>query len=143
MVTNLKLTTSIFESLGILSSFNLTETIWGNYKAFAISKIKESTIKLRGSLYYLKDLTPMEATKELHAINPLIPILSDLREVVEQHKDKEFNSVKRVAIDFFETVDFLYFNLQDIADVHSSYELSKSILANDWDRDEDKHWDNY
>ena len=143
MSGNLSFSTSIFESLGVLSGFNFTETIWDKYELFAISKIKDSTIKLRGSLYYLKDLTPKEANKELIALSPLIPILSELRRAVEQEINPDFTNFKITAIDFFETVDFLYFNLQDIADVHRSYELSKPVLAADWDSNEDEHWNNY
>lgn len=140
---NLTYSTSIFESLGVLSSFSITETIWEKYEKFAIPKIKDSTIKLRGSLYYLKDLKPYEASKELNAISPLIPILLKLRTIIEPIDDREFYEFRTAALDFFDTVDFLYFNLQDIADVHSSYELSKPVLATDWDSNEDDHWNNY
>lgn len=143
MVYNLSYSTSIFESLGVLSSFNIAETIWEKYEKFAIPKIKDSTIKLRGSLYYLKDLSPTQASKELSSISPLIPVLSKLRTVIDPIEDREFHDFKTAAVDFFDTVDFLYFNLQDIADVHSSYELSKPVLATDWDSNEDEHWNNY
>lgn len=143
MVYNLTYSTSIFESLGVLSSFNIAETIWEKYEKFAIPKIKDSTLKLRGSIYYLKDLTPNEALKELNSISPLIPVLSKLRTVIEPIDDKKFREFRTVALDFFDTVDFLSFNLQDLADVHASYELSKSVLATDWDSNEDEHWNNY
>jgi hypothetical protein len=143
MVYNLTYSNSIFESLGVLTSFNIAETIWEKYEKFAIPKIKDSTIKLRGSLYYLKDLSPNEASKELNSISPLIPVLSKVRTVIEPIDDREFHDFRTAALDFFDTVDYLYFNLQDIADVHSSYELSKPVLANDWDSNEDEHWDNY
>jgi hypothetical protein len=143
MVYNLTYSTSIFESLGVLSSFNISETIWEKYEKFAISKLKESTIKLRGSLYYLKDLTPNDASKELNSFSPLIPVLSKLRAVIEPIDDRKFREFRIAALDFFDTVDFLYFNLQDIADIHSSYELSKPVLATDWDSNEDEHWNNY
>lgn len=143
MVYNLTYSTSIFESLGVLSSFNIAETIWEKYEKFAIPRIKDSTFKLRGSLYYLKDLSPNEASKELNSISPIIPVLSKLRTVIEPIDGREFHDFRIAALDFFETVDFLYFNLQDIADVHSSYELSKPVLATDWDSNEDEHWNNY
>ena len=143
MVYKLTYSTSIFESLGVLSSFSISETIWEKYEKFAIPKIKESTIKFRGSLYYLKDLTPNEASKELSSISPLIPVLSKLRTAIEMIDESAFHEFRTVAMDFFDTVDFLYFNLQDIADVHSSYELSMPVLATDWDSNEDEHWNNY
>ena len=143
MVYNLIYSTSIFESLGVLSSFSISETIWEKYEKFAIQKLKESTIKLRGSLYYLKDLTPNDASKELNSFSPFIPVLAKLRAVIEPIDDREFRKFRITALDFFDTVDFLYFNLQDIADIHSSYELSKPVLATDWDSNEDEHWNNY
>lgn len=143
MVYSLTFTTNILESLGVLSSFNIAETIWEKYEKFAIPKIKDSTIKLRGSLYYLKDLSPNEASKELNSISPIIPVLSKLRTVIEPIDNREFRDFKIAALDFFETVDFLYFNLQDIADVHSFYDLSKQVLASDWGSNEDEHWNNY
>jgi len=134
---------SILESLGIISSFNIAETIWEKYQKFAISKIKESTLKLRGSLYYLKDLTPVQASKELNAISSFIPVLSKLRTVVESIDDVEFKEFRRTSLEFFNIVDIIYTNLQDISDIHSSYELSKPVLATDWDNNTDEHWNNY
>ncbi len=106
MVYSLTFTTNILESLGVLSSFNIAETIWEKYEKFAIPKIKDSTIKLRGSLYYLKDLSPNEASKELNSISPIIPVLSKLRTVIEPIDNREFRDFKIAALDFFETVDF-------------------------------------
>lgn len=143
MVNSLTYSTSIFESLGVLSSFNIAEAIWEKYEKFAIPKIKDSTMKLRGSLYYLKELTPKDAAKELNSIAPLMPVLSKLRNLIEPIDDKEFLDFKNAGLEFFDTVDFIFFNLQDIADIHNSYELSKPVLVTDWDSNEDDHWDNY
>lgn len=143
MVYNLTYSTGILESLGVLSSFHIAETIWEEYEKFALLKIKDSTIKLRGSLYYLKDLTPSQATIELNSISPLIPVLSKLRTVIEAVDNRGFRDFQTAALDFFDTVDFLYTNLQDIADIHSSYEISQPVLANDWNSNEDEHWNNY
>ena len=143
MVYNLTYSTSILESLGVLSSFNIAETIWEKYEKFAIPKIKESTAKLRGSLYYLKDMTPNQAAEEADSIGSLIPVLVKLRIVIESIEGKEFKEFKMVALDFFDTVDFVHTNLQEVADIHSSYELSQPVLATDWNRKEDEHWDNY
>jgi hypothetical protein len=143
MVANLALSTSIFESLGVLSGFNIATTIWKKYEKFAIPKIKESTVKLRGSLYYFKDLTPNQAAKEINSIGSLIPVLAELRTVIEPIEDEAFKAFKDAALDFFDTVEFLYASLQEMADVHGAYEYSKSVLADDWDRAEDEHWNNY
>jgi len=143
MVHNLTYSVYILESLGVLSSFNIAETIWEKYEKFAIQKIKESTVKLRGSLYYLKDLTPGQAAEEAKSISSFIPVLAKLRTVIEPIDDRAFKAFKSTALDFFDTVDFLYANLQDVADIHSAYELSKPVLATDWDSSEDEHWNNY
>ena len=143
MVNNFTNSTSIFESLGILSSFNIAETIWESYENFAIPKLKESTIKLRGSIFYLKELKPNEALNELNSIKPLIPILAELKKKIEFVDDKNIQEFRNTAKNFFDTVDYLFHNLQDISDVNSSYEFSKPVLAKDWDSNEDQHWDNY
>lgn len=143
MVTNLTFSTGIFESLGILSSFKYTETIWDVYEKFASQRIKESTIKLRGSLYYLKYLTPEQAAKDLKSISPFMPVLSNLKLIIESNNDFEFQDFRSEALYFFDAVDNLYVNLQDIADINSSYKLSHPVLAADWDREEDEHWNNY
>jgi hypothetical protein len=63
--------------------------------------------------------------------------------VIEPIEDREFSEFKMAALDFFDSVDFLYASLQDIADLHSSYETSKPVIATDWDNDVDEHWNNY
>ena len=143
MAAYLGFSTSIFESFGVLSSFSVTETIWEKYETFATNKMKDATLKLRGSLYYLKDLSANDAQKELNTLSPLMPVLLHLRKAMEQADKKKFLNYQSIVLEFFETVDFLYFNLQDIADVHSTYEQSKPVLAADWERPEDEHWNNY
>ncbi len=130
-------------SLGVLSSFNLVENIWESYEKFAIDKITESTIMLRGFLFYLKDLKPKQAETELKTILSLNKTLSDFRkDIVDLNQQTHFD-FKIAVLDFFEAVDLLIANLQDLADLNGSYKLSLSVLANDWDRAEDQHWDNY
>lgn len=143
MVYNPTYSTSIFESLAVLSSFSISETIWEKYEKFAIPKIKDSTIKLRGFLYYLKDLSPKEADEEIVSLIPFIPVLSKLKTQIEPINNIEFQEFRSAALDFFDAIDFLYVNLHDVADVHSAYELSKPVLACDWESKEDAHWDNY
>lgn len=135
--------TPIFDTFGVLSSFSLAEPIWNKYEVYAIPKIEDATIKLRGSLYYLKGLTPEQAHKEIKSIEPLIPIMSKLRNMFEPIVDQEFQDFKSAAIEFFNMVDLLHNNLQDIANVHGSYEMAMPVLSGDWDRNEDDHWDNY
>jgi hypothetical protein len=143
MVYQLSYTASILESFGILSGFPVAEAIWRTYAAFAIPKISESTVRLRGALYYLKDLTPEQAGEELGTIEPFMPVLFNLRTGIEEMDNPDFQDFKQAALDFFDTVNLLFSNLQDLAAVHASYELSQPVLAVDWDRQEDDHWDTY
>lgn len=94
-------------------------------------------------MFYLKDLTPEQATEEANSIASFIPVLAKLRTVIELMDESAVKVFKLTALDFFDTVDFFYSYLQDIADIHSSYEQSKPVLANDWDSFEDEHWNNY
>lgn len=143
MVHNLTYSTNILDTFSVLSSFNLAESIWDKYEKYAIPKIEDATIKLRGSLFYIKDLTPKQAEKELKTLNQIIPVLYTSKEMLSSIEDKEFQSFKNTAIEFFDTVDLLHDNLQDIAKIHSFYEMSMSVLSEDWESKEDQHWDNY
>lgn len=143
MSYNLSYSANICESLGVLSSFSLSQTVWNKYEKFAVPKIEETTLKLRGSLYYLKDISAKEALAEVNALNQLVPILNQLRDKIEPIDDKEFHNFRVAAIEFFDTVELLNSNLHNVASVSSSYEISLPALAKDWDSEEDKHWDNY
>ena len=143
MVHNMTYSNSILDTFGVLSSFSLADTIWNKYEKHAIPKIEDTTLKLRGSLFYLKELSPKQAHKEFKSIESIIPILCNLRSMLEPIDDQEFINFKNTAIEFFDTVNLLSDNLQDIAQIHSSYEMSTPVLAEDWDKKEDNHWDKY
>lgn len=143
MVKSLTYSASIFESLGVLSSFNFAEAIWESYEKFAVSKIKDSTMKLRGAIFYLKDYAPKDAAREYNSIAALMPVLTELRNLIESLDELKFRNFKMTAIEFLDVMDLLFFNLRDIAEVHSSYKLSHPVLAKDWNSPEDAHWDNY
>ncbi|PIQ14837.1 MAG: hypothetical protein COW67_11600 [Flavobacteriales bacterium CG18_big_fil_WC_8_21_14_2_50_32_9] len=143
MVHHLTYSTNILDTFSVLSSFNFAESIWDKYEKYAIPKIQDATIKLRGSLFYIKDLTPKQAEKELKSLNQIIPVLYKSKEMLSSIKDKEFQDFKSAAIEFFDTIDLLHDNLQDIAKIHSFYEMSMSVLSEDWNSKEDQHWDNY
>lgn len=143
MLHNLTYSTTIFDTFSVLSSFNLAESIWDKYEKYAIPKIEDATIKLRGALFYIKDLTPKQAEKELKTLNQIIPVLYKSKEMLSSIEDKAFQNFKNTTIEFFDTVDLLHNNLQDIAKIHSFYEMSMSVISEDWDSKEDQHWDNY
>lgn len=143
MVHNLTYSTNILDTFSVLSSFNLAESIWDKYEKYAIPKIEDATVKLRGSLFYIKDLTPKQAEKELKTLNQIITVLYKFKEMLNAIEDKEFQDFKNTAIEFFDTVDLLHDNLQDIAQIHNFYEMSMPVLSEDWDSKADQHWDNY
>lgn len=143
MLHNQTYTASIFESLGMLSSFNAADAVWEQYEQFAVSKIEESTLKLRGAMYYLKDLSAKDAERELGVLALLIPALQKLKGEIEPIGDKRFQRFRAAALAFVATTDQLYDGLQDIADIQGAYKASIPVLAEDWDRQEDDHWDNY
>jgi hypothetical protein len=143
MLQNLTYSNNILDIFSVLSSFNMAESIWDKYEKYAIPKIEDATIKLRGSLFYTKDLTPKQAEKELKTLNRIIPVLHTSKEMLSSIEDKEFQNFRKVVDEFFLTVDLLHNNLLDIAKIHSSYEISIPVLSDDWDSKEDQHWDNY
>lgn len=143
MVYNLTYSANIFDTLGVLSSFSLTETIWTKYEKYAIKKLEESTLKLRGVLFSIKELSTEQADKELEILHQLIPIFSKLKDKIEPINDADFRNFKNAAIEFFNIVDLLYDNFHEVAQFHDSYQMSIAVLANDWDSKEDDHWDKY
>lgn len=143
MIHDLTYSTSILDTLGVLSLFSFADTIWTKYEMYAIPKIEDTTLKLRGSLYYVKNLTPDQAKEELNSLNQFIQILYDFWDVLESVNDNKIENFKSTALEFFGVVDQLQDNLEDVAQIHSSYEMSIPVLANDWDRKEDDHWNNY
>lgn len=143
MVLQMSYSNGIMESLGVLSGFGVADAIWERYEQFAIPKLKESTVKLRGSLYYLKSLTPKAATKEMRSLEPLLPVLVKLSKAMEEEDDKAFQAFKSAATEFIEVVNLLYESLEDIAEPGGSYRASMPVLATDWNSQEDQHWDKY
>ena len=143
MEHSLTYSNSIFDALSVLSSFSLTETIWNKYEKYAIRKINDATVTIRGSLIYVKDLTSKQAQKELLSLENLMPVLNNLRNSLEPIDDPGLYKFKSVSIEFLDIVVQLYENIQDIALVHSNYEMSMPVLSNDWDKEENNHWDNY
>ncbi|MEX0810572.1 MAG: hypothetical protein WD048_00060 [Chitinophagales bacterium] len=143
MVHQLNYSRDILETFGVLSSFNLAEAFWENYESFAVQKIKNANLKLRGALFYIKGLSHKQAEKELQTLSQIMPVIEKVRNMLEPVKGKEFKNFKDASEEFFETVDVLYESLIEIADVHSSYKSSIPVLKADWDSDADAHWDNY
>ncbi|MCA9750333.1 MAG: hypothetical protein KC414_14585 [Romboutsia sp.] len=143
MAHSLSYSTSILDTFSILASFSPAGVIWDKYEKYAIPKIEDATLKIRGSLFYLKDLTPKQAEKELKSLDKIILVLNKYKDMLYSIDDKEYIHFKNVTIEFFNTIDLLHNNLMDITNVHASYELSINTLSKDWDSEEDQHWDNY
>lgn len=143
MAVSIGFSNSIIEPMGFLSGFNVSQTIWDRYQSFAIPKIMESTMKLRGALSYVKDFSPKQAAEELERISDIVAILHDLRLSVSAVQAPGFNAFRKAAMDFFDAVDELQNALEDIAEVHYSYRLSVVAFSEDWGSESDQCWDNY
>ena len=143
MVHNFTYLTNIIDALGILAFINVTETIWEKYEKYVIGKIKDATLKLRGALFYIKELTPAEAQKELDTLNTFMPTFNKLKAAIKNIDNPQLEQIKRTAMEFFKTIDLMQEHLQDIAQAHAAYEMSIPVLAVDWDSEEDNHWDEY
>lgn len=134
----------LIESLGFLSGFNVYEDIWEQYEAITLPKLIDATQQMK-ILFNLsiKNMTPSKAESELAILKKLQPIMYTLKEQIETITDYEFQNFKNSALDFIHYFDIMEINLEEIAHVHSSYELSIPALANDWDSPENDHWDTY
>ncbi len=80
---------------------------------------------------------------ELKSLTQIVTVLYTFKEMLNSIEDKEFKDFKNAAIEFFDTVDLLHDNLQDIAQIHNFYKMSMSVLSEDWNSKEDQHWDKY
>lgn len=143
MAHELTYQTNIFDIFGTLSSFSLSKAVWKVYEKHATRKIHQLSATLRGELHYLSDLTADEASKDLEALLPLFEALSSLRKSLSEETDEEFKAFIDAALEMFSTIELFAETLSDIANPHASYIMSEAVLATDWNRPEDDHWDNY
>ncbi|OQX21828.1 MAG: hypothetical protein BWK75_02275 [Candidatus Altiarchaeales archaeon A3] len=134
---------TLLETISVLNTFSLSKFVWKKYEKFAIPKIEDSTIKIRGTFYYLNNLKPKQAEQELRTLNQFEPLLSQLKQQLELIDDAEFLKFKKTALDFFTALEEITDTLNEITDIHSAYKRSIPVLAKDWDSPEDNHWDNY
>ncbi|PKP61059.1 MAG: hypothetical protein CVT88_01140 [Candidatus Altiarchaeales archaeon HGW-Altiarchaeales-1] len=134
---------TLLEMISVLNTFSVSKFVWKKYEKFAIPKIEDSTIKIRGTFYDLNNLKPKQAEQELQTLNQFKPLLYQLKQQLELIEDMEFLKFKNTALDFFTTLKEITDTLNEITDIHSSYKRAMPVLAKDWDRPEDNHWDNY
>ncbi len=136
---------SLLETMGILNvnTLRLSKFIWEKYEKFAIKKLENYTVKIRGTYYYLNNLTPKQAQHELETLKQFEPLLSPFKQQLESIDRNEFVKFRNTAMDFFNALEDVTHALTEIADVHSSYKSSIPTLAKGWDSKEDEHWDNY
>ncbi|HHN48642.1 MAG TPA: hypothetical protein ENN08_06920 [Bacteroidales bacterium] len=101
METGLSLSTSIFESFGAISGFSYVEDIREKYEAFAVSKIQDATLKLRGAQHFIKEMTPGQARHELTLIEPVAPVLKELKYESEVRTNEIFTIHHSIIIKKF------------------------------------------
>jgi hypothetical protein len=143
MLQNLMYTGNILETFTVLTSFNFGKNIWESYEKFALPKLEDATIKLKGILFDINKISPQQAQVELQALDQLIPIVQQIKTIIESIDDKKFYTFKEKSLEYLDTVELLYSNLQEIAHTHFCYQASIPVLSKDWDSVEDEHWDNY
>ena len=134
---------NIFSILGILASFDLTQSIWDSYEKYAISQIEESIYKTKGLSYFINELPQEQVKNELKNLTKIISILNSFKETIIQIDDEKFLLFKKKSLFLINLINELYINLNEIEDIHSSYKISAPVLATDWDSEADKHWDEY
>lgn len=136
-------TNCIFETLSVFSGIKTQHSLWKEYENFALQKIKDSVVVLRGAIYYAKELTDAEARKELNVVDSCLPFLHDFKFLLESGSIKTSVEFRQVALELISIVDELLICLRDITDITSSYEYSLPVLSVDWECKEDDHWNNY
>jgi len=132
----------LFETLGILSISSVQKVFLDKFKKRAITKLEEETLKIRGSLFYIKNLNPKEANELKDITQKTINILSDIQKKIEILSDLEYNDYKVAVFDYIDAVHTLHSYLEDVTDIHNSYLISHNVL-DDWNEPENDHWDNY
>jgi len=142
MVNTMYNTPNIIDSMNMIYSFGVYESMKDEYVKIALVKLQESLMALRGSLYYLKDLTPEQAQRELKFVEVVIPVLEKIQFKISA-MNVEYDELRKVSSEFVETIQEVYFGLREIADVNESYTLSAPVLAEDWEHPDNDHWDNY
>jgi hypothetical protein len=135
----------IFDTIGILNSFTITisGTLWKSYEKFAVNKLNKADLEIKGLIYSLNEITPKQAQKELKTISAFIPVFDKFKKHLNTINDAEFLNVKKAALNFINSFETLYQSFYEIAHVHDLYIMSENVLADDWNSEADKHWDNY
>ncbi|KAB1063172.1 hypothetical protein F3059_11045 [Salibacter halophilus] len=133
----------IFETLGIMSSLQYTDSVWNDYEEFAISKIEDANLRIRGAVSQSRNLKNSEAEKELLLLEKMIPVINQFEKSLESSNDEKFRAIKDSFQTFLASVKELHKTLEELADKHHHYKISTPVLSEDWDSEEDDHWDNY
>lgn len=143
MELTLTYSNTLLETISVINTFSVSKFVWKKYERFAIPKIEDCTMRIRGTFYYLHHLNSKQAELELQTLNLFTPILSQLKSQLDLVKDNEFIKFKNTALDFFIAFQEVIDTLNEISDIHSSYKSAIPVLAKDWGCPEDNHWDNY
>ncbi len=143
MVANNISTNCLFEALGVFSGIKTQHPLWIDYEKFALQKIKDSIVVLRGAIFYAKELTDAEARKEVYVVASSLSFFHDFRTLLESDSIKTSTEFKVAALELINVVDELLICLREITEVTPSYEYSLPVLSVDWECKEDDHWNNY
>lgn len=131
---------TIFESIPINNTFNISNFVWQKYQNFAIPKMKKSINVLKKTRQNVDLLSILDAKKELQSIEPLYTIIQKSYDNMKNNTD--VNSEKFVAVvkEFENVFAERIEALEDKAEPNYMYNLFLST-CNDWNEPENDHWD--
>jgi hypothetical protein len=111
-----------------------------NVLAKKLVKISAEIEKTLPDVVFLK---PSQAKKELDAIRDIVPLVEILQQQLAEIDEPEFLKFKNAAVYFCKVINRLEDDLYDISEEDICYIMSHDQLAEDWNSEQDKHWDNY
>jgi hypothetical protein len=133
----------ILESLGLISGYSHSPDFLQKSFIGMLPVIVKSSAELKNQIRHLTNLPPQEAGQQMDQLIPLMSLVSNLQKEILQLEDNSYGDAKKNILDYLADIQLYFLKLQEKAQASDSYKLSEAILAEDWNRVEDAHWDNY
>jgi hypothetical protein len=133
----------ILESLDLISGYSHSPNFRQKSFIGMLPLIVKSSAELKNQITHLSDLSPQEAGQQMNQLIPLMSLVSNLQKEILLLEDSSNSDSKKDILDYLADIQLYYLKLQEKTQVSDSYKLSEAVLAEDWNRVEDAHWDNY
>ncbi len=133
----------ILESLGLISGYSHSTDFRQKSFIGMLPVIVKSSAELKNQIKHLSDLSLQEAGQQMEQLIPLMSLVSNLQREILLWEDNSYGDSKKNILDYLADIQLYFQKLQEKAQVSDSYKLSEAVLAEDWNRVEDAHWDNY